>query len=61
MLKFMHVVPQGVTAIVTCTPCATIETHKKGTFLMVRHDMSILRLGYQKHERSEKRVAKLIL
>ena len=51
----------GVTSIVTCTPCATAKMSKKSTFFMVRHDMRVPHLGYQKHfKKSEKRISKLI-
>ena len=49
--------PEGATSIVTCTPCATAKTRKKGTF----HDTRVSRLRYEKHEKSEKREAKLTL
>ena len=41
---------QGVTPIVTCTSCVTAKTCKKGTSFMVRCDMHVSRLGYQRHD-----------
>ena len=47
---------RGVTPIVTCTPYATAEMRKRGTFFMVRHDTCVLRLGYQKHEKKSSKI-----
>ena len=51
--------PGGVTAIEACTPCASMKTRKKGIFFKCRRDTRVLRLGYQKREKSEKRVSNL--
>ena len=54
-----HMEPGGVTSIVTCAPCVTPKERKKGTFLMIWHDTCELHLGYQNHEKSEKKGSKI--
>ena len=54
-MLIVMVVPREVTPIATCTPCVTAKMGKKGTFVMVRRDTRVSRLGYEKHEKSEKK------